>query len=145
MCNLIFLKPKRTTFFFTLVSEWTEQQAKIQAKFPGDHDGGPLAQCLCFQCSSMFEAALSRLRQTPSTHSNMCRGSAHFSHVCFHKKKKKKLPVMENLASCCAQLPLLYCGCRVYLLTFISGTIVLPSIRLFTGPLRLRKGNSAKL
>lgn len=46
MCNWIFLKPKRTTFFFTLVNDWTEQQTKIQAKFPGVHDGGPLAQCL---------------------------------------------------------------------------------------------------
>lgn len=72
------------------MSNWSERQTKIQAKFPGDHDGGPLARCLCFQCSSMFEAAPSRLRQTPSSHSNMCRGSAHFSHVCFHKKKKKK-------------------------------------------------------
>lgn len=95
MLNWIPLKLKRTAdywkkwFILTLVSDWREREAKIQATFTGDADGGPLTQCLCFQCSSMFQ---SRLRQTGSSHSNMYCGSGHFS----HRLLPQKLPLMET-------------------------------------------------
>lgn len=74
------------------VSDWREREAKIEVKFTGDAEGGLVTQCLCFESSRMFQAAQSRLRQTGSSHSNMGRGSAHFS----YRLLAQKLPLMET-------------------------------------------------